>query len=140
MKYITLEDIKFSLRDDQFALMERNETSFSFFEELSMATVKTFINGIYDLDIEFQRVGDERNHYILKCVLSIFVWELYNRNSNTVVPNNIQVKYDESIKLLKEAGTNKQPLYNLVKRSIELDPQRNNYRVYKFNPKENKFW
>lgn len=134
MKFLTQQDIQTVLRQDEISLVE-DQNTFNYYETASITMVETFIGGIYDLEQEWLKSGYNRNPFLLKCVLTLFLYEFYNVLSSVNVPFNIEKRYNEIMNLLQLAGTNKQPLFGLIKRSIELDPMRTTYRSLS-NPKK----
>lgn len=139
MKFLTIGDLKTVLRDDEIKLID-DQTKFDYFESVSISMIETYIGGIYSLEQEWVKTDFKRNIFLLKCVLALFRYEYYNVVSSNNIPFNITELYKETIDLLKAAGSNKQPLFGLQKKDINLDPTRTTYRQFYTPQKLNTYW
>lgn len=61
--------------------------------------------GIPITDTVYWGVGDTRNKKIVLVVITLIMYDIYTRLNGVDIPSYIQVKYDDSISYLKDAGT-----------------------------------
>ena len=90
----------------------------------SLGIVNSYIGGLYDLEIEYNKKDVERNQIILKSVISIFMMDFYRKFSMNDIQHLVQQRYDETIELLQRVGKSVQPLYGLHRR-LAGDPIKN---------------
>lgn len=78
-------------------------------EDTAIATVREYIGGIYDCNAIFTPMPDgattdTRNLHIVKIVIALALFDLYQQTGVRDVPEHRKVAYDDAISWLKDAG------------------------------------
>lgn len=78
-------------------------------EDTAIATVKEYLGGIYDCTAIFTPMADDattdtRNLHIVKIVIALALFDLYQQTGVKDLPEHRKVAYDDAISWLKDAG------------------------------------
>jgi hypothetical protein len=108
MNYITIDDLLCQITSPDLAdLLEveesgLTETGFTnsildYAEKVGMDTATAFLDGIFDMTLEFSNTGDTRDFMIVQSVLSVLLKTIYQRLSPNSVPQHVTDSYNEAI-------------------------------------------
>ncbi|WP_346237756.1 phage protein Gp36 family protein [Niabella insulamsoli] len=89
-------------------------------DKIACDTIATKAGVLYNVEPEFEKVGDARNGYLLALGLSIGLYELYQRTDDYEVPEKVIKNYNDAFKSLDEISRGKEPL-NLPPKEQEGD-------------------
>jgi len=104
MKYITLNDLKTLLKENVINdLSENNYPLLDSLESYAISQVNAFIGFKFDVNASLQK----RNPFIIMLLIDILSYHLTSRMTHVEVPDNIQQRYDDALKYLKDVSMGK---------------------------------
>jgi len=107
-------------------------------EAYAKQEVAVYLDSRYDSEFIFAQRGDKRNPLIVRLVLDLVVFYLYERTNSIEMPLSLKDRIEENKELLKGLSNGTLALNSLPKRAIEdpLKPQTTAFRgasVSRFN-------
>lgn len=100
---ITLELLNLLLAEDENAILaDASKTA----ED----TIASQVNTIYSVNAELQKVGADRNFFILNMAVSIALYYIYQRADDNDVPEKVIKNYDDTMDALAAISKGKQTL------------------------------
>lgn len=104
------EDIRNQITDSTDALLNDAEIH-------ATAIIQDAFYDKYDLDVEFAKTGDDRHRNLLRWMLNITVYFIYERIPDNEVPERVVKNYDDTIAEIKaiEQGKRNTSLAKLVR-------------------------
>lgn len=143
MIYLQIDDIKTSVEESTLdALTDGDYRSLEQIERGVLDMIKSYIGGVYNLDLEFShKVLYERNYALLRIAKHLFAYDFYTINSVQMVSELVKYNYEKAIKTLNELRSGEIPdLFGVAKRSEEFDSQANSFSIFTSSPKINSIY
>jgi hypothetical protein len=117
MIFITEDDFKRKLSVDIRAqITESDPDILDDVEADAMAIIQDALSPTYDLDAEFAKAEDDRNKNLIRIMLNLMVYFIYERVPDTQVPERVVKNYDDTISEINkiEAGKKNISLAKIV--------------------------
>lgn len=119
MAYIIPADYKTRIRDKQLQMVINDEsTILTTAESTAMATVKDALASRFDVDYIFGLTDDDRDLQVVNWIISLVMYQIYERVPDAAVPKRIVKNYDDTLMILKDVADGKRSLF--LKR-LEVD-------------------
>ena len=114
MIFITDQDLKGKVSDNSLQMIIDQDTSIlDNAESTAIATVTDFLHARYDVDGMLAKTGSSRDHNLIRWILDLMIYYLYERIPDKLVPERVIKNYDDSLALLLEIADEK--------KSVKLD-------------------
>lgn len=108
MPFITDDDYKKQIKEANLLAMIENDLPTREDAELSaISQVKDYLFELYDTDAIFSATGTDRHPYLVRCVINVVLYILYQRLPKRMVPELIQKNYDETLSYLERVNDGK---------------------------------
>jgi len=108
MKFVLKDEvlalIKINVLDD---LTEDNDILLNKVELIAISEIDSYIGSKYNLDAVFNRVGDDRNMFLINLVVDIMLYHLHSRLTPNFIPEIRVTRYDKAISYLYEVSKGK---------------------------------
>lgn len=105
---IVREDYKAFISNEELAVITSNDSSIRATAEKSAeATIKTLLDGQYDVDTIFAQIGEARNRTILTWQIYLTLYILYQRIGKDKVPEDRYEQYSSAMEGLKKVAKDK---------------------------------
>lgn len=75
----------------------------------AIGIITDMISGLYDIETELTKTGDERHRSLLQWIVSIAVYNLYAHIPDNEVPERVIKDYDDTLKTLDDIAKGKRP-------------------------------
>lgn len=109
MVFITIEDFNRKLSADIMAqITDSDETVLDDAEADAMAIIQDALSPTYDLDAEFALTEDARNKNLIRLMLSLMTYFIYERVPDTQLPGRVVKNYDDAISEIRKVEAGKQ--------------------------------
>ncbi len=76
-------------------------------EKTAMAMVSGSLAELYDLALEYAKTGTERNQVLVRWLLNIALYDLYERIPDNQLPERVVKNYDDTLKMLEKIESGK---------------------------------
>lgn len=107
-------------------------------EETAVAMITEYIGGRYDCTNIFSRVDTNRNSWIIKCVIVITLYNLYQQTGMKDIPEHRVSEYDDVIKWLEKVGAGVIPT-TLPEKTGETGEFEGDFRLNSRKPENHKW-
>lgn len=108
MKYITDQDLKVRIQDKHLdQIIERDSAILTTAESTAIAAVTDALYPYYDTDEIFDKVGEDRDPSVVRWVISLIMYYIYERIPDKLVPERVVKNYDDTLFLLMEISDGK---------------------------------
>ena len=117
MVFLTKEDFKIKLSTDIIAQITDSDDAVLDDAELqAMAIIQEALSITYDLDSEFAKTTDARHKNLMRWMLNLTVYFIYELVPDTQVPERVVKNYDDTIAKIEklEAGKGNTTLSKIV--------------------------
>ncbi len=97
-------------------ITEGNQEVLDGAEQSAMAVIQDALSANYDLDYEFAKTGTDRHKNLIKWMLNLCIYFIYEKVPDTQVPERVVKNYNDTTKELQqlEAGKKNTTLQKLV--------------------------
>lgn len=108
MQFLTIEDFKKQIRDDQLMVVIQDDTTLLDSAELSARSeMDTYLNQRYDAAQIFAASGTERNALIVMYLVDMALYQLYSNVNPRKIPQLRTDRYDMAVTWLKNVADGK---------------------------------
>lgn len=117
MVFLTKDDFKTKLSADIIAqITDSDDTVLDDAELQAMAIIQEALSATYDLDAEFAKTAGERHKNLMRWMLNLLVYFIYELVPDTQVPERVVKNYDDTIAKIErlEAGKGNTTLPKIV--------------------------
>ena len=138
MNFLTIEDFTMKMSEDiRNQITDTNDAMLDDAEIHATAIIQDAFYDKYDLDAEFAKTGDERHRNLLRWMLNLTVYFIYERIPDDEVPERVVKNYDDTIADIKAVEQGKRN--TSLKKLIRADNLRNetNFRWGSNEPRIN---
>ena len=136
MIFLTLQDFDLKVSPDiRNQITDSNDVLLDDAEASAMAVIQDAFFDKFDLDTEFAQTGTARHKNLLRWMLNLTLYYIYERVPDTQVPERIVKNYDDTIDEIKaiEQGKKNTSLKKLI--DIETEIPVSNFRGSKGTPR-----
>lgn len=106
--YITKADYLHKIRLPRLEMMiEEDNSILDDAEETAVAVVKDALHAHYDNEAIFTKTGDDRDKQVVRWVMNLAVYYIYERIPDKLVPERVVKNYDDTILTLMEIADRK---------------------------------
>jgi len=138
MRYITIEEVKLLTKDNQMSqISEDNYTLFDGIEEGVLDLIDAYISRIYNTQHEYSLKGNNRNSFLIRITLDIFIYDLFTRMSIDMMSVLRTERYERALDMLKKLSTGEMTL-SIIPVEPDLDPSAVPNSSFGGNVKNNK--
>lgn len=117
MVFLTKDDFKTKLSADIIAqITDSDDTVLDDAELQAMSIIQEALSATYDLDAEFAKTAGERHKNLMRWMLNLLVYFIYELVPDTQVPERVVKNYDDTIAKIErlEAGKGNTTLPKIV--------------------------
>lgn len=108
MTFLNIDDLKSFIKSNVLDdITQSDATLLDHLEKVSTSQIKSMIGHYYDLEDEFNKTLDDRNHFIVSLVIDLLLYHLSCRLTPTQVPEMRKDRYDQAVKTLSEISSGK---------------------------------
>ena len=101
MNFITPEDLSVTIRDRKLQMiLDQDNSILDDAEKLAIATVQSSLAPKYDLDIIFNTTGDDRSLVLVRYIINLMTYYIYERIPDKLVPERVIKNYNDTTKSL----------------------------------------
>ena len=118
MIFLTTIDFVLKVSDDiRNQITNSNDSILDDAEQTAMAIIQDAFFDKYDLDTEFAKTGDDRHSNLLRWMLNLVLYFIYERVPDNQVPERVVKNYDDTISEIKfiEQGKRNTSLTKLIR-------------------------
>jgi len=118
MTFLTPDDFLMKMSEDiRNQITDTNDAILDDAEIHATAIIQDAFYDKYDLDAEFAKTGDERHRNLLRWMLNLTVYFIYERIPDTEVPERVVKNYDDTVAEIKaiEQGKRNTSLTKLIR-------------------------
>jgi len=118
MTFLTTDDFLMKMSEDiRNQITDTNNTILDDAELQATAIIQDAFFDKYDLDAEFAKTGDDRHRNLLRWMLNLTVYFIYERIPDEQVPERIVKNYDDTVQEIKlvEQGKRNTSLTKLIR-------------------------
>lgn len=120
--FLSIEDFELKLSEDiRNQITDSDDTVLEDAEMHATAVIQDAFYNKYDLDAEFAATGEDRHKNLLRWMLNLTIYFIYERIPDEQVPDRIVKNYDDTIKEIKdiEQGKRNTSLTKLIREDNE---------------------
>jgi hypothetical protein len=122
MIYIEEADLYPQIKADNLTAIIQDDTTLLDTAELNaIATVTTYLYELYDTEVIFSAIGDDRHRIIVNMIVKLMLHELYMRLPKLKIPEHRAEEKREVITMLERVCDAKQSL-PIPKKIVESEP------------------
>jgi phage gp36-like protein len=103
MAFISSSDYDSTIKAEILTLTQGNEASRQKAEQDAISQVKGYLGGRFDIEYELSLLDAERNDNLIRWIIDISLYRLYNRRGEIEMPPERGVNFDTAIEQLKDA-------------------------------------
>ena len=140
MRYLTIEDIKVLIKDTLLdEVSEGNYALLDNIEESTLDLIDSYIRTIYDTEYEYLLTTTNRNSFLVRIAVDIFVYDFYTRLSVDLMSDLREQRYNMALDLLKKIAKG-EITPDIKERDTELDLEYSATSLFGSNVKVNTQW
>lgn len=139
MAFITNDDYGVQAHNEVLNLLDKtdDQRNLRLAESMAISLIKTRLSGRYDVSKIFEATGDNRNMYLVSCVIAVAIYKLYTQKSPRQIPEYRKTDYDDVIDWLDRIGNGSESADLPSKPNEEYTSKLNLFSLYK--PNNNKY-
>lgn len=106
--YLTTNDYKLRITDRRLSMiLDDNMNLLQDAEETAIATIKDALHPYYDVDTIFSLTGNDRHSQVMRWVLNLVMYYIYERIPDKLVPQRVKDNYNDTTYLLFDIADGK---------------------------------
>lgn len=106
MQFISIEDFDVQAKDEVLRLFDAtaNYTVVEKAINMSIAQIKKYISGRYDVSAIFSAEADERDSFMIMIVIDLAMYHLWSKKAPRQIPEYRVKRYDDALDWIKDVG------------------------------------
>jgi phage gp36-like protein len=106
--FIEKEDYDFHIRTNRLdEILDQDDSILHEAELSAIATVEDALHRFYDSDAIFATTGNDRPKSVMRWVINLVMYHIYERVADNLVPERIVKNYNDTLALLEDVATGK---------------------------------
>ncbi len=111
MAFITSSDYKVRVRDKQLEMITNEDSAIlATAESTAMAIIKDALKSRFDIEYIFARTGSARDAQVVRWMITLVMYFIYERVPDKLTPKRIIKNYDDTMLILLDVADGKKSL------------------------------